>query len=473
VSPQAEKHTDWAHQVECLAFILNRYGAGHKGAMAAMEPGTGKSRVAIKLIEVLTPWGVLIVCPLRIISVWQRQLSEHATFPYIFRGLDERAGSVADKTQIAREAIALARAARQTLILAINYESVRLEPFASFGLRTVWPLIIADECHRLQSAAGKCSRYMGRIGRCARHSLGLSGTPLPHSWLNLWGQCRFLDPGLFDHTYTAFKLRYGIWGGFQGRELVGWRDEEDFKRKFASVAFHVGKEVLDLPPEMDEVLYTDLTPAGRRIYGELEANFITWLGEAPEEELTVKNALGLLLRLQQLTGGMLRDDQGEEHSVDTSKEALLADWLEDQPPDEPITVFAHFIGDLDSIGRAATRAGVSYSEVSGRSPHGIAEWQAGKSQLLIAQIQTASEGQDFTRARYCVFYSMGFSLYQYVQARARVHRAGQANPVVYYHLLCRETIDERILRAVQNRWEVVQTILKEMKAHAIRSRLAV
>jgi SNF2 family DNA or RNA helicase len=436
-----------------------------------MDPGTGKTRVAIEIMCTLLARLVLIVCPMRVVDVWERELRKHASFPYLFRALDERAGTVTDKAEIARQIIALSRVNGRSCILAVNYESVWLEPFRSLALHTSWPLVIADECHRLKSPSGKASRFMGKLAFCAGHRLGLTGTPLPHSKLDIWAQYRFLDRRIYDPSYGSFASRYAIYGGFQKREIKGWREEEDFNRRMARIAFRVSKEVLDLPPEMDQVLYASLGLRARQIYAELETNLISWLGSMPDDEITVANALVLLLRLQQLTGGTLRDDNRQIHHVDTAKEDLLADWLEDLPPGEPIVVFARFVPDLDAIARASTRAGLTSGEVSGRSPHGIAAWQAGKTQVLAAQIQTASEGQDFTRARYCVFYSMGFKLFEYIQARARVHRAGQTRPTTYFHLLCRDTVDERVLHAVQNRWQVVESVLKEMRQYATQQPL--
>jgi SNF2 family DNA or RNA helicase len=466
-----EVHASWRHQLECRTFVHRLWHGGRPGAMLALEPGTGKTKLAIDLAGDIGANPVLVLCPMRIVEVWRRQLELHAGFPYLFCGLDDRAGSVAKKTSLARDAIALARASHRTAFIVINYEAAWREPFSSFALNTAWPLVIADEVHRCKSASGRISRFMGRLSRRAIRRLGLTGTPLPHSMLDIWAQYRFLDPGIFDETYYSFKMRYAIWGGFQNREIKGFREQEDFNRRFYSIAFRVTKEqaLPDLPPEMDQTLYAELTPKGRQTYNELETNLITWLGEAPEEEITVKNALVLLLRLQQLTGGALKDDTGEWHSVDTAKEELLTDWLEDLPRDEPAVIFARFKPDLAAIRRACEKTGHVVSEVSGDSPHGIGPLQAGKANILSAQIQAASEGQDLTRARYCAFYSMGFSLYQYVQARARIHRAGQTRPTTYYHLLCHDTVDEIILHAVQHRWEIVETVLKEKRKYAVRT----
>lgn len=454
----------WEHQIKGFNFVRRLWDLGRPSALLFVAMGGGKSRMALDLAASLDPSRILIVCPMRVVAVWEAQCQRHATFPYRFIGLDDRAGSVAAKARLARDTLALARAEKQTAILAINYESACLEPFASLALNSMWPLVIADEIHRIKNPSGKQSRFMGRLAMRASHRLGLSGTPLPHDLLDAWAQFRFLNPAVFDATFNSYKHRYAEWGGFHDKQVKRWREIEDFNRRFYSITYRVTKEeaLPDLPPELDQPLYCDLGEAATKAYRELEEQFLTWLGNAPEELLTVANALVLLTRLQQLTGGTLRDDNKVEHHIDSAKENLLADWLGDLPEDEPVVVFARFISDLDAIRRACVKAGCGHVEVSGRSPHGITQWQAGQAQVLACQIQVGGEGQDFTRARYCVFYSFGFSLAQYMQARARVHRPGQTRPTFYYHLLARHTIDGRILRAVENRAEMVETILQEM-----------
>lgn len=463
-----ELHPSWQHQLTGRAFARETWEAGHPGVMLNMWMGSGKTKLAIDLIHDVGADKALVVCPMPIVAVWDYQLEQHANFPYLFRGLDEHAGSVANKTRIARDAIAQARIGGQVCILAINYEATYLQPFAGLVMNTAWPLIIADEVHRLKSPSGKLSRFMGRLALRARRRLGLTGTALPHSPLDIWGQYRFLDPSIYDETYFSFKTRYAEWGGYQNRQVKKWRDMDDFHRRFYRIAFRVTKEeaLPDLPPEMDQVLYTDLSLRGRHVYDQLENEFIAWLDTAPESEITIANALVLYLRLQQLTGGTLKDNAGNLHPIDDAKEKLLTDWLEDLDPAEPAVIFARFRFDLDAIARACQRAGHTCVEISGRSKDGITAWQAGAANILAAQISIASEGQDLTRARYAVYYSVGWKLSDYVQSRARIHRPGQTRPVVYYHLLIRRSIDIIVQHALENRWDLVESVLKEMRQHA-------
>lgn len=469
--PPAEKLTSWSHQRTARRFAQERWTNGFPGVLLAMWMGTGKTKTAIDLAASLSPTRLLVVCPMRIVAVWELQLKLHAPFPYRLAALDDRVGSVAAKARAARDTLALARAEGRVAVIVINYESACFEPFASWALANYWPLIIADEIHRIKSNSGKQSRFMGRLAVRAARRLGLTGTPLPHSLLDAWAQFRFLDARVFDETFHSYKTRYALFGGFHNKQIKGFREVEDFNRRFYSITYRVTKEeaLPDLPPQIDQLLECELSPRGAQIYRELEANFITWLGDAPEEELTVPNAMVLLLRLQQVTGGTLKDDSGQEHAVDDSKEELLTDWLSDLDPEEPVVVFARFHSDLDAIRRACQKAERSSGELSGRSQEGFAGWKEGKVSVLATQIQVGSEGQDFTRARYCVFYSMGFSLSQYQQARDRLHRPGQTRSVFYYHLLVRNTIDRRVLRAVENRSKIVETILQEMRPHASKS----
>jgi SNF2 family DNA or RNA helicase len=72
-------------------------------------------------------------------------------------------------------------------------------------------------------------------------------------------------------------------------------------------------------------------------------------------------------------------------------------------------------------------------------------------------------GIDLTAARRCVYYSLGFSLGDYEQSLARLHRPGQGHPVTYYHLVAEGTVDRRVYRALSKRRDVVESVLEELK----------
>jgi SNF2 family DNA or RNA helicase len=112
---------------------------------------------------------------------------------------------------------------------------------------------------------------------------------------------------------------------------------------------------------------------------------------------------------------------------------------------------------------AAEAAGTVSVEHSGRRTE-LEEWQReGGPQVLAAQIQAAGEGISLTRARIAVYYSLGYSLGQYVQSRARIRRPESTRAVFYYHLVAEDTIDEAIYAALSRRENVIGRVVEGLK----------
>jgi SNF2 family DNA or RNA helicase len=459
----------WAHQQRALTFVQNLWNQGHNGVLLALVMGSGKTLVAITAAARNKLSPVLIVCPLRVVEVWREQFALHLPDQYDFLALGASAGTVKDKTVTARDRLAWATAKQRPLIIAINYESAYREPFASWALCNLWPLVIADENHRLKSPSGAVSRFVGKLGLRAKYRLGLTGTPMPHSPLDVWAQFRFLDRNLYDPTYTSFKQRYAIMSEYFPTP-VGWRNIEELRRLFFTRTFQVGAEVLDLPPERDQTLYCELSSDGARIYAEMESELMAWVASTPAP-IVAANALVRLLRLQQITSGTVVDESGVEQHVDWSKQALLADLLEDLPADEPVVIFARFRSDLARIKLVAQELGRPSGELSGAKDD-LAAWKRGAKDdpvILAVQIQAGGVGIDLTRAAYAVYYSLGFNLADYLQSRARIYRSGQQRPVIFYHLMAQHTVDENVIRALLKRQNLIQTVLEELKCRTASS----
>jgi SNF2 family DNA or RNA helicase len=226
-------------------------------------------------------------------------------------------------------------------------------------------------------------------------------------------------------------------------------------------------DVLDLPAQRDEDLIVELEPKARRIYRDLERDLIA---EIDSGVVTAGNALAKVLRLAQVTGGTVKVETiaGEdtvttkEEVVSTAKRDVLQDFIEGLAG-EPVVVFCRFHSDLDAVHEAAASAGASSAEHSGRESE-LEAWQAqGGPQVLAAQIQAAGEVIDLTRSRLAVYYSLGYSLGQYIQSRARVRRPGSTRPITYYHLIAEGTVDEAIYAALAAREEVVGRVVEGLK----------
>ena len=436
----------WPHQIEALEFVSSK-----AGSMLAMDMGTGKSRVVVDLVAKKDYRRVLVLAPLSVVgNVWPGEFDKHA--PGLLDVLPLAGKTVRTRQELAAKAI---DSGRPTAVV-LNYDAVWRQPFADWAMAQSWDLLVIDESHRIKAPGGVASRYCSRLSDRVPHRVALTGTPMSHSPLDIYAQFRALDKKVYGTSFTRFKSRYAIMGGFNRMLVVAYQREAELRDLFYSRAYRVESgDVLDLPDTLAVNLKCDLGREGRRLYDEMADEFVA---DVEGGQVTAANALSRLLRLQQITSGYGRRDDGTDVEVDTAKARVLDDILTDIGR-EPVVVFCRFRHDLDVVHRAAAKAGLPSYEVSGRRKD-LADWTGG---VLAVQIQAGGLGLDLTLARYAIYYSLGFSLGDYNQSMARLHRPGQSRPVEYIHILASDTVDETVMDALARREAVIDHILQEAR----------
>jgi SNF2 family DNA or RNA helicase len=306
-------------------------------------------------------------------------------------------------------------------------------------------------------------------GVCARRLL-LSGTPMPNP-LAVYGQFRVLDPSVYGTSFVAFRSRYCVMGGYQNKQILKFINQAELSAKFYSRAYRVTRDqVLQLPEAMHEYRYCDISPWARRIYNEIRKDFVSEVihKNLGGGEMSAKNALVKILRLSQIAGGYVKLDDGRELIQDHSKIETAVEIIEDLPPDEPVVVFCRWSNEIRRLRGQLNKIGRTNGEVSSAA-NDMESWKRGNLGVLVVQIQTGSEGVDFTRACYQIYLSIGhISPTIYDQSLSRVHRPGQTRKVIYYHIVAKDTIDEEIYRALKLKMDITQYVLGIIKdQHAI------
>jgi SNF2 family DNA or RNA helicase len=448
----------WLHQKQAFWFAEQL-----KGVMLAMDMGTGKTKVSVDLVVNRGHMATVIFCPKSVIMTWQREFPKHAPegFEIEVLGLDEPNKTVKKKAEMAKAFVELQRARNKPFVLVMNYDAAWREPMDDFLLKQKWDCMIVDESHKSKAPGGKFSMFASRLADRTEYRICLTGTPLAHSPLDAYAQYRILDKGVFGTSYQAFKSRFAIldqWGGF-----IRPANEDEFNQRFYSIAYRVTKDVLDLPPTKDVPLYCRLSSKAMKVYKQLEKDFVA---EIEGGTVTAANALAKLLRLQQITSGYLPLDETQDSEssetaiVDTAKQDALEELLEGMEDREPVVIFSRFTYDLDRIKETVEKMGRTYAELSGRKSQ-LSAWQEGKFDVIGVQIQSGGAGIDLTRSRYSVYYSVGHSLGDYLQSRARTDRPGQTRPTTMYHIIAQGTVDEKVYAALESREEVIKAILVE------------
>lgn len=465
--PHAFETQPWPHQLETHHFSSVVGGFATKtrgGAYLALDMGCGKSKCAIDLLNSHDHLKTaIIVCPNMIVDVWAGQDDEGDGILNEFQkhGIPDRQGWLGLKKSSIKKRTEMAQAfisgnCNPQKVLVINYEAIWREPFASWILSREWDLMVMDEAHRTKMPNGQVAKFLHRFSGNVKHIIGLSGTPMPHSPMDIFAQMRIIDPGVFGMSFTRFRSQYAVMGGFQNRQIVSFVNQEDMQEKLKPVMIRYKTEdVMTLPEMEDLTIPFDLSPAEKRAYQEMATTFAV---QVQAGVITAANAAVKFLRLQQIASGSL-----EGIRFGASREFALMDVLQDMDDKEPVVVFCRFIEDLNAIERVAIGLKRGYSEISQRRKD-LDAWKHGKTTILGAQIQTGKEGVDLTRARYSIYYSHGLGLGDYLQSRKRIHRPGQTRPVRYIHLVAKGTLDSRILRAFRDNHEAIEALLDYMRA---------
>lgn len=449
------KRQPWTHQLQAYHFAR-----GLPGALLAMHMGTGKTKVAIDLCQNRNSVRVLVLTKLKVIQdgIWARDFGKDCALPHRVLELDK--GPLPKRTEQAREFMASNFLGIKVVV--INHQAALSSTFANWALKQQWDCVIVDESHSIKAPGGKISRFCGTISSRAKYRIAMTGTPMPNGIMDAYAQFRFIDPRVFGTSFASFRARYAIMGGFQGREILGYQNDAEFRERFRSVSYEATKDVLDLPPFHHVTKTFPMGTEARRLYSELQEDFITYLdGNTEGEPVTASNVLARLTRLAQITSGYLPDpEQNAARWIDSAKSDALLDLLEDLPQDEPIVVFARFKPEVARIRELCHQTGRTTSEISG-SENTMAEWKAGNTDVIVVNIAAGGAGIDLTRAHTCIYWSTGFNLGDYDQSTERVHRPGQTESTTFFHLHAQDTVDERIWQALGNKRDAVKTIMEE------------
>ena len=447
----------YEHQQKAYEFACRSFGlTGHnpppsRGVALLMEMGTGKSLTTIAVAGRL--WldcnieRMLIVAPLSILGVWHEEFRKFADFPYSLAMIEGIGSRKSEKLrQIPTTGLQVA---------VINYESAwRLEDELA-----AWDadFIVCDEGHKIKTHNISASKCMHQLGAKARYRMLLTGTIITNKAIDIFSPYKFLNPAVFGNSFYAFRNRYFDMTGYgQHVPVIKANMSAELSRRIHSIAFRATKaECLDLPETTEIVRTVELESPAQRLYQSMVRDSFISLKDG---EVTAANVLTRLLRLSQLTGGFLRKDDSERSvPVSWAKLVALADIVDSAAEDgRKLVIIARFLPEIDAIRKLLEQKAIQYSVISGEikdRDDQVHRFQTDPDvTVFVGQIATAGLGITLTAADTMVFYSLDYSMSNFEQAKARIHRVGQRNPCTYIYLVAAGTVDEKVLQALRDKY---------------------
>ena len=432
----------------------------HETAALFLDMGLGKTVITLTAVERLMYQTfeirkVLVVAPLRVAK---------NTWPAEFRKWDHLEGltwSVAVGTAEER----LAALQRKADIYLINRENVPWLVEKS-GLPFDYDMLVIDELSSFKNWQAKRFRSLMKARPMVKRVVALTGTPSANGLMDLFAEFRLLDMGKrlgrFITQYRAAFFRPDRTNGaivYSYKPLPG--AEEEIYRRIGDITISMkacGK--LKMPELISTCYGVEMDPEERAAYEEMKKDLVLSL---PEGEVTAANAAVLTGKLLQLSGGAIYDDAGRVNVIHDRKLDALEDIVEGMNG-KPLLVGYWFRHDYDRIVRRLRKIGAVFEKLD--SEESMRRWNAGEIQVGLAHPASTGHGLNLQQGGNTIcWFSPIWSLELYQQMNARLFRQGQqADTVVIMHIVTRNTVDERVLKVLEEKERVQDALIEAVKA---------
>ena len=469
------KTKPYAHQLRALEMSWDK-----KCFAYFMEMGTGKSKVLIDNTAILYDNGkingVLIVAPKGVYKNWySSEIPTHLP-DHIEKNMVLWQANITKQQQ--KYLDTLFKTGTDLHILIMNVESLSTKKgvdFAARFLNSHRTMMAIDESTTIKNPTAKRTKNIVALGKYAQYKRILTGSPVTKSPLDLYTQCEFLDPWLLDHqSFYSFRTRYAVMRkmNFGGRSVeipVGYKNLGELSDKLKPFSDRVLKDdCLDLPKKTFMKRTVQLTPDQFKVYEQMKKEALAVMNG---KMTTTANALTQLMRLQQITCGHFKADDGTTQEINSNRLDELINVLGEL--EGKVVIWAHWQSDVRQIIKAVVKdfGNNSFVDYYGLTPQDERQQNIKRFQeddacrFFIGTPQTGGYGITLTAASNMVYYSNGYDLEKRQQSEARIDRIGQEKPMTYIDIICEDTVDERIVKALRKKVNIASQVMgEELKA---------
>ena len=409
-----------------------------------LEMGLGKTVVSLTaaarlIYEEFDVSRVLVIAPLKVAEdTWSREGSkwDHLRELKIAKilGTAEQRRRAADS---------------EADVYVVNRENVVWLTRYYPASRWRWDMVIIDELSSFKSNQAERFKALRRVRPFIRRVVGLTGTPNPNGYMDLWAEIFLLDQGeRLERTIGRYRQLYFRPGKGNGYVTYEWRllPEADklIQKKIADITVSMrAEDYLQLPERIENEVRVALPPEARATYKQMEREHLLELAGV---EITAANAAAVMGKLLQLSGGAVYEDGGGFVEFHDEKIKALRDIID--TAGGPVLVFYGFRHERARLLKALAKLKPRELKAEGD----IDEWNAGAIPVLLAHPGSVAYGLNLQAGGHViVWYSLPWSLELYQQANARLHRQGQTEAVVVNHLIAIGTVDEQVVKSLREK----------------------
>ena len=438
------------YQTHCTQFILENTSAG-----LFLDMGLGKSVIALTaLVDLLHDRfevsKVLVIAPLRVAgTTWLDEVRKWDHLQNLT--LSKVLGSAKERTMALY---------KKTDIYTINRENV---PWLVDFYKNDWPfdMVIIDELSSFKSPSAKRFKALKKVRHKIKRIVGLTGTPAPNGLLDIWSQIYLLDGGeRLGRTFSGYRGRYFhpqkyINGGIPTDYALNDDAEDKIYDRISDICISMkALEYLKMPEIIFNKIEVALSEKEMSLYRKLERDLLLPLEES---DVDAANAAALSNKLLQMSGGAVYDEYGDVQHIHDRKLEALEDLIE-AANGKPVLIYYGFRHEKDRIKKCFEAEEINTSG-------DIAKWNKGDMAIALCHPASAGHGLNLQSGGCTIiWFGVTWSLELYQQANARLWRQGQKQTVIINHILTRQTIDERVMQALDNKDTGQKALIEAVKA---------
>ena len=454
----------FSHQIEAIY-----YGMEHNKFHLGDEQGLGKTKecidIAVLRKQKYNYQHCLVICGVATLKWnWKDEIETHSNEKCWIIGckknkIGKNKGVLKDKGNA--EKLEQLKNIPEPYFWVINIEALRdanivkiLQKYCKLGIIN---MIIGEEIHKMKNPT--CSQSKGFLKLNADCQISVSGTPLVNNPVDLF--VLFKWHGIETHTYTAFKNRYCVFGGFAGREIIGYQHLKELKDTLNKIQLRrYKKDVLDLPNKLPQTVYVEMGKQQEKIYNEVLLD----LQKNIDLIMLNPNPLSQLTRLRQATACPSLLSSTISESVKLNKlEELVAEIAKNG---EQCLVFSNWAQVCEiAVERLKKYNAKTYTGLTKNLKAVETEFKENKKiTALIGTIKQMGTGLTFTNCNYVIFLDSPWTQADKDQCIDRTHRIGQTKDVTIITLGCANTIDEKVEKIVKSKGLLSNAIVDNVKA---------
>ncbi|THB77970.1 MAG: DEAD/DEAH box helicase, partial [Desulfobulbaceae bacterium] len=406
------------------------------GGCLADDMGLGKTLQSLAIILSRAHQGPsLVVAPTSVSTNWFTEVSRFTPTLNIkqLQGKD-RAATVESLTKF------------DLMITTYTLLQQEVEPLS----KVQWQTIILDEAQAIKNAATKRSQAAMSLNGAFR--IITTGTPIENHLGELWNLFNFINPGLLG-SHHQFNEKFAI-----PIERYNNRDARLKLKKLIRpfILRRIKSQVLEeLPPRTEVTLDVAMSPEETHFYEALRQNALEILERAPDGQGRHLQILTEIMKLRQACCNPRLI--AEETRIPSSKLEIFSSIITELiASNHKALVFSQFIGHLNIIREYLDNERISYQYLDGSTSskqrkERVERFQSGEGDLFLISLKAGGLGLNLTAADYVIHMDPWWNPAIEDQASDRAHRIGQTRPVTIYRLVCKNTIEEKIVKLHQEK----------------------